>query len=62
MKNIVKALITPKNLKLLSGVLTIVAAQVAGYVAGKQQEEMINQKIEEKMNEHIITCKERGIK
>ena len=59
MNKIIKALVTPRNLKILSGILTIVATQVAGYVAGKQQEEIINAKIEEKLNERVITLTER---
>lgn len=59
MNKIIKTLVTPRNLKILSGILTIVATQVAGYVAGKQQEEIINAKIEEKLSEHAITLTEK---
>ena len=59
MNKVIKSLVTPRNLKILSGILTIVATQVAGYVAGKQQEEIINAKIEEKLNERVITLTER---
>ena len=59
MNKIIKTLVTPRNLKILSGILTIVATQVAGYVAGKQQEEIINAKIEEKLNERVITLTEK---
>ena len=59
MNKIIKALVTPRNLKILSGVLTIVATHVAGYVAGKQQEEIINAKIEEKLSERTITLTEK---
>ena len=59
MNKIIKTLVTPRNLKILSGILTIAATQVAGYVAGKQQEEIINAKIEEKLSERVITLTEK---
>ena len=59
MNKIIKTLVTPRNLKILSGILTIAATQVAAYVAGKQQEEIINAKIEEKLNERVITLTEK---
>lgn len=42
-------LLTTRNLKILSGVLTLVAATVANYVSGQQQEALIDAKIEARM-------------
>ena len=43
--NFLKKLATPKNIRIASGILTLIAGQVASHVSNKNQEELINAKI-----------------
>lgn len=49
--NLLKRLATPKNIRLASGILTLVAAQVANHVSARNQEEIINTKIAEALED-----------
>jgi len=49
-----KKLLTPKNLRILSGLVTIMATQIANYVATKQEDERIEKKVTELLEERAL--------
>jgi len=52
--DMLKKLLTPKNLRILSGLVTIMATQIANYVATKQEDERIEKKVTELLEERAL--------